>query len=204
MLVRSDSAGANHALADACRETGCRFSFGYSIDERVRAAILGLAKRAWKPAINAGGERREGAWVAELTGLVSLAGWPQGTRLICRRERPRPGAPLSFTDVDGHRFQCFISDQQGRDIARLERRHREHAGVEGVIQALKETGLRNLPFRDFEPNEAWLELVLTAHQLIVYSESLLFDGEHARYEPKRLCATGCCTSPASSPARGAG
>ena len=70
ILVRSDSAGANHALADACRETGCRFSFGYSIDERVRAAILGLAKRAWKPAINAGGERREGAWVAELTGLV--------------------------------------------------------------------------------------------------------------------------------------
>lgn len=28
ILVRSDSAGANHALADACRETGCRFSFG--------------------------------------------------------------------------------------------------------------------------------------------------------------------------------
>jgi len=186
ILVRSDSAGANHALADACRETGCRFSFGYPIDERVRAAILALPKRAWGPAINQDGERREGASVAELTGQVPLDDWPVGTRLICRRERPHPGAQLSFTDVDGHRFQCFITDQDGSDIARLEQCHREHAGVEDVIQELKETGLRNLPFRDFEPNEAWLELVLTAHQLIVYSETLLFEGEHARYEPKRL------------------
>lgn len=186
VLVRSDSAGANHPLADACRETCCRFSFGYPISDRVREAILGLSERAWRPAVNADGERREGAWVAELTGEVPLNGWPEGTRLVCRRERPHPGAQLSFTDVDGHRFQCFITDQDDADIARLELRQREHARVEDVIGELKETGLRNLPFRDFEPNEAWLELVLTAHQLIVYTEALLFDGALSRYEPKRL------------------
>ena len=37
VLARSDSAWASHAFADACRETRVRFSFGYAIDERVRA-----------------------------------------------------------------------------------------------------------------------------------------------------------------------
>src|SRR3954451_18414452 len=45
ILARSDSAGASHALADACRETRARFSFGYAITERVRAAILDLPER---------------------------------------------------------------------------------------------------------------------------------------------------------------
>jgi len=90
ILARSDSAGASHALADACRETGVRFSFGYAIDERVRAAILALPERAWRPAINADNQPREGAWVAELTGQVGLDAWPQGSRLIVRRERPHP------------------------------------------------------------------------------------------------------------------
>jgi hypothetical protein len=45
ILVRSDSAGTSHAFAAACRETRARFSFGYAIDERVRAAILDLPER---------------------------------------------------------------------------------------------------------------------------------------------------------------
>jgi hypothetical protein len=56
--------------------------------------------------------------VAELTGSVELSGWPQGTRLIVRRERPHPGAQLSFSDVDGHRFTCFLTDQPDADIGR--------------------------------------------------------------------------------------
>lgn len=67
---------------------------------------------------------RDGAWVTELTGLVNLDGWPEGTRLICRRERPHPGAQLSFSDLDGHRFQCLITDQDGQDLAALEVLHR--------------------------------------------------------------------------------
>src|SRR5215216_4264167 len=92
ILARSDSAGASHALADACRETGVRFSFGYAIDARVRSAILALPEAAWCPAINGDGQPREGAWVAEMTGHVSLQAWPEGARLIVRRE-PAPRRP---------------------------------------------------------------------------------------------------------------
>ncbi len=185
ILARSDSAGASHALADACRETGVRFSFGYAIDERVRAAVLALHEAAWRP-INNDGQPRDGAWVAELTGQVGLDAWPQSSRLIVRRERPHPGAQLSFTDVDGHRFQCFITDQPDHDLAVLEARHRAHAIVEDRVRALKSTGLSNLPFSAFQANQAWLEAALVAHDLTVWTQLLLFDGKHAVCEPKRL------------------
>jgi DDE family transposase len=186
ILARSDSAGASHALADACRETRVRFSFGYAIDERVRAAILALPEAAWRPAINTDGQPRDGAWVAELTGHVSLDAWPPGSRLIVRRERPHPGAQLSFTDVDGHRFQCFITDQPDTELAVLEARHRAHAIVEDRVRTLKSIGLGNLPFSAFAPNQTWLEAALVAHDLTVWTQLLLFDGEHAVCEPKRL------------------
>ena len=49
-----------------------------------------LPQRAWQPAVDQDGQPREGAWVAELTDRSTWASWPQGTRLICRRERPAP------------------------------------------------------------------------------------------------------------------
>jgi hypothetical protein len=186
ILVRSDSAGASHAFAAACRETRARFSFGYAITETVRAALLELPEGAWRPARDADGEAREGAWVAELSDRVALDAWPDGARLICRRERPHPGAQLSFTDHDGHRFQCFITDQADPDLAALEVRHREHAIVEDRVRALKSTGLSNLPFSAFAPNRAWLEAALVAHDVTVWTQQLLFVGDHAVCEPKRL------------------
>lgn len=41
---------------------------------------------------------------------LSAASWPAGMRVIVRRERPHPGAQLTFTDIDGWRFQAFATD----------------------------------------------------------------------------------------------
>ena len=78
-----------------------RFSLGYGLSESVREAVLAVPEADWAAALDQGGELREGAWVTELTEAVYLPEWPQGTRLICRRERPHPGAQLSFTDHEG-------------------------------------------------------------------------------------------------------
>ena len=51
-------------------------------------------------------------------------------RVIVRKERPHPGAQLSFTDIAGHRFQCVLTDQAGDDLTEIEARHRAHARVE--------------------------------------------------------------------------
>jgi Transposase DDE domain group 1 len=186
ILARSDSAGASHDLADACRETAIRFSFGYPLTEPVRQALESLQESAWRPAVDQDRHPRDGAWVAELTDQVNLEGWPDATRLICRRERPHPGAQLSFTDLDGHRFQCFITDQDGEDIATLEVTHRQHAQVEDRIKTLKTTGASYLPFHAFQANAAWLELALAAHDVMVWTQLLTLEGEHRICEPKRL------------------
>jgi hypothetical protein len=162
----------------------CSFSVGMPIEEATREAILRLPESAWRPALRQDGGEREGAWVAELDGL-DLSGWPAGSRAICRRERPHPGAQLSFTDADGHRFQVLLTNQTG-EPATLEARHRARASVEDAIRAAKDTGLRNLPFRDFAANAAWLELVLIAQDLMSWTKTLLLEGELARLEPKRL------------------
>ena len=55
-------------------------------------------------------EIREGAEVAEVTGLVDLRRWPAGMRVIVRRERPHPGAQLSLLEeADGWRYQAFAT-----------------------------------------------------------------------------------------------
>ncbi len=106
--------------------------------------------------------------------------------MIVRRERPHPGAQLSFIDHDGHRFQAILTDQDERDIAAIERRHRTRARVEDQIGDDKDTGLATLPFRYFAMNAVWLELVLIAHDLLSWSKALLLSGELARSRPKRL------------------
>ena len=103
-----------------------------------------------------------------------------------RRERPHPGAQLSFTDHDGYRFQAILTDQDDAEIAVLECRHRQHAHVEDRIRDDKDTGLAKFPFKEFALNEVWLEIVMLAHDLIVWTQALVLDGELAKAEPKRL------------------
>jgi Transposase DDE domain group 1 len=110
----------------------------------------------------------------------------QGTRLICRRERPPPGAQLTFTDLDGHRVQCFVTDHADQDIAALEATHRPHAQVEDRTKTLKATAASHLPSHAFEANAAWLELALAAHEITIWTGLLVLDGEHQLSEPKRL------------------
>ncbi len=148
---------------------------------------MALPEQAWTPAYDAGGEPRRGAWVAEITGLLDLSSWPTGSRVIVRRERPHPGAQLTFSDIDGHRFTAFLTDTDpggpGRQLADLELRHRAHARVEDCIRTGKDTGLRNLPCHAVAANACWLELALTAADLLCWSQALCFTGALAHVEP---------------------
>ena len=186
VLVRSDSAGASTRLAWHLRDQGVGFSVGMPIDAHVREAIGAQPERAWIPAVDPDGQPRAGAEVVELTGWVDLHTWPPGTRAVCRREDAHPGAQLRFSDLDGHRFQVFLTDQPDPDLAGLELRHRQRARVEDRIRAAKATGLSNLPFDRWRRNSVWLELVLAAQDLLCWAQVLLLDGALAVAEPKTL------------------
>ena len=95
-----------------------------------------------------------------------------------RKERPHPGAQLSFTDIDGHRVLALLTDT-GHGVvpgqaAGLELRHRQHARVEDRIREAKATGLRNLHCRAWNENAAWLEAVLTGIDLICWTKLICF------------------------------
>jgi hypothetical protein len=188
ILIRADSAGATHALVEEIVRRGLWFSVGFDLTEPVRQAIGAVAEPDWRPAIDPDGQPRRGAWVCEL-GALDLAGWPEGTRAICRRERPHPGArhKMRFTDAQGHRFQVFITNQPDPDIVALEARHRPHARVEDRIRCGKAIGLHNLPFFDFGANDAWLALAGVAATLCCWAQALLLDDPHLKVaEPKTL------------------
>jgi hypothetical protein len=186
ILVRTDSGGATHAFTADCRDAGIRFSVGYELNDSVRQAILELPESAWVPAIDADATKRNGAWVAELTDRLDLFGWPEGSRLIVRRERPHPGAQFQIFDEHGYRHTCFLTDQEDADIAALELRHRGRARVEDSIRAGKDIGMRNLPHHAFEHNQTWLEVSLIAQDLLCWTKLICLDGELATAEPKRL------------------
>ena len=186
ILVRADIGGATHAFTADCRDAGIRFSVGYELNDTVRQAILDLPETAWVQAIEADGSLRDGAWVAELTDQLDLSGWPSGSRLIVRRERPHPGAQFQIFDEHGYRHTCFLTDQTGADITALELRHRGRARVEDSIRAGKDTGMRNLPHHAFAHNQTWLEASLIAQDLLCWMKLLCLTGELARAEPKRL------------------
>ena len=176
LLARSDSAGATHPFAAACRPRWVGFSFGFPVEIRIQQVVDLIPEQCWHPAIQTDDELREGAWVAEATGMIDLDGWPEGSRLILRKERPHPGAQLTFSDVDGMRITAFLTDTEPGhvpgQVAGLELRHRQHARVEDRIREAKATGLRNLPCRAWNENAAWLEVVLTAVDLVCWTKQI--------------------------------
>lgn len=111
-----------------------------------------MPEHAWQPALNVDEQIRDGADVVDLTGMLTLTGWPPDMRVIVRRERPHPGAQLRFADVDGYRLTAFATNTIRGQLAHLELRHRRRARCEDRIRISKDTGLRNLPLQGFDQN----------------------------------------------------
>jgi hypothetical protein len=203
ILVRADGAGATKAwlahLRSLREQRGLEveFSVGFTLTNQVKDAIGLLPETAWTVAVDAAGEPRPVdesglpvAQVAELTGLLpglTRAGWPEGMRVLVRRERPHPGAQISMFEAhDGWRYQCLATDTRHGQLAFLEARHRAHARVEDRIRTAKQAGLGRFPSREFAINAVWLQLALTAADLVAWTQAILLTGELVKVEPKLL------------------
>ena len=195
ILLRADGAGCSkdflqHLRGLHCSGVSCEFSVGWHITARERDASGLVPHRVWADAIDANGGHRDGAGLAEITGLLpakTLAGYPAGTRVVVRRERPHPGAQLDmFEEADGWRYTAFATDTKAGQLAFLDARHRAHARVEDRIRCAKDTGLDHFPSRSFAINTAWLQVVMLAVDLLAWTQALLLDDALAKAEPKTL------------------
>jgi hypothetical protein len=188
VLVRADSGGGTREFLKwlTGRSRPLHYSVGMTITEDMQEAILTVPATSWTPAYDGNGQARDGAWIADITGMLDLSSWPAGLRVIVRKERPHPGAQLRFTDVDGHRFTAFATDARRGQLADLELRHRRRARCEDRIRGAKDTGLRNLPLKGFAQNQLWCEITALACELLAWAQMLALAGAARRWEPKRL------------------
>jgi hypothetical protein len=187
ILIRADGAGASHAFLDWLHRRRLSYSIGFGLPANAADLLAQLPAEAWTPAYDAHDQLRDGAWVAELTGLLDLTGWPPGMRVIVRKERPHPGAQLRITDADGLRVTAFATNTTRGQLPDLELRHRRRARAEDRIRCAKDTGLTNLPLHDFDQNQIWCAIVALACELTAWMQMLaLVDHPARRWEPKRL------------------
>jgi len=187
VLVRTDAGGGTHEFVNYCHARRVQYSLGFTLTDTIVEAVNKVPKKVWTPAYDADGDVRKGAWVAEITDMVDLSGWPSGMRLVVRKERPHPGAQLRFTDLDGLRLTAFVINTGRGQLPDLELRHRRRARCEDRIKAGKDTGMRNLPFKSFTANQIWLALVALALDLTAWTQMLALTHHAARrWEPKTL------------------
>ena len=187
VLIRIDGAGATKATLETLTRRRVSYSVGFTLPMNTPDLYHLVPEHVWTPAYNADRQPRAGADVAEFTGLLDLAGWPAGMRVIVRRERPHPGAQLRFDDVDGYRLTAFVTNTTRGQLADLELRHRCRARCEDRIRNAKDTGLTNLPLHGFDQNRIWCQIVALAGEITAWMGLLAHPTHQARrWEPKRL------------------
>ncbi len=186
LQVRCDSAGCSDFVWH-CRDRNVGFAVVARSNASIHAAISRIAvdDDAWVPALRQDGDERPGAAVAELTDLVDLSNWPQGTRLIVRREPLHPGAQQSLFPSMLFRYWGHYTDAAG-DPVDLDVHMRAHAHVEDHIRRLKDSGGDRFPFVDINANRAWLATVCFADALVRWFQLLCLSGPLAVAEPKTL------------------
>ncbi len=187
VLIRTDGAGGTKDFTAWLTTRRVSYSVGFTLPMDTAALYRQIPEHVWSPALGSDGGIRDGADAVDFTGLLDLAGWPDGMRVIVRRERPHPGAQLRFDDVDGYRLTAFATNTTTGTLQALELRHRRRARCEDRIRIAKDTGLNNLPLHGFDANRIWMQIVALASELQAWSGMLALAGHEARrWEPKRL------------------
>ena len=151
VLVRIDGAGGTRQTVGFLARRRVSYSVGFKLPDHTPQIYAKIPKTAWAPARNADGDPREGADVAEITGMLDLSGWPEGMRVIMRREKPHPGARLRFDDVGGYRLTALATNTRTGQLPGLEVRHRLRARCEDRIRCAKDTGPGSFPCRAWPP-----------------------------------------------------
>jgi len=109
VLIRTDGAGSSHAFLDWLTGQRLPYSVGFALPNNTGERVGLMQEQVWTPAYNSGGAVREGAWVAELTGMLNLAGWPKGCGSSPARSAPTPGRSCGSPTLTGCGSPCYAA-----------------------------------------------------------------------------------------------
>jgi hypothetical protein len=180
ILIRVDGAGATHELLEHVEKLNTarrtvRYLVGWTITDADERAIATLPEQAWEAALRQDGEVQEGYAIAELTGLNTRTGWPEGMRLLVRRVKPsgRHAKKLTaFEERTGWKYSVVATNiRHMRGIPGshqpqfLDVLARSHATVEDRVRVDKAMGLRNLPSKSWEAKLSWMLTANIGHDL---------------------------------------
>lgn len=191
ILIRTDGAGGTKDFVKWLTGQRLAYSVGFTLPANTPDLLERIDEaKTWTPAYDTDTDGiRDGAWVAELTGLLDLQGWPPGMRVIVRKERPHPGAQLRITDHEGMRITAFATNTPRGQLPVLELRHRRRARCEDRIRNAKDMGLMKFPLQGFAQNQVWCQIIQLASELVAWMQTIALTGHDARkWEPKRLRA----------------
>ena len=194
VLIRADSGGGTQEFLAWLAKPGRRLAYSarFTNHRGHRRRHPGRPEEGLDTLLRRGRPGRPGAWVAEITGMLDLAAWPKGMRVIVRKERPHPGAQLRFTDLGGHRFTYFATSTKGGQLAASS--CATAAGPGARIGCAKDTGLRNLPLHGYDQNKIWCEIVALACELLTWMQMLALTGPARPGDPGG-CGCACSPSP---------
>ena len=181
MRLRTDAAGCSALIAQGCRDRNIEYFMTARHNTQITAAIAAARTDPdrWQPAVGGppGASRslprppRTRPGQPELTEAVDLSHWPEGTRLIVRREPLHPGAQRTLFDSPNWRYWGLVTDAAG-DPARLDADMRAHAQAEDTIARLKDSRLDKMPFRAWAANAAWTALCVISLALVSWFQAL--------------------------------
>jgi Transposase DDE domain group 1 len=197
VLFRADGAGATKEwlawIASGGGNTShtWEYSVGWSRDEDFWTALAKVPAKAWTAALDSKGQPRKDAALVEISDLLDLSDWPEGLRVIVRREPIHPKYARDLKPYElatGFRYQAIATSTPGRQLQWLDARHRVHAHVESGIKRSKALTLTRLPSAKFGFNQAWCTLLTLAMDLLSWLQLLALDGRHAKAEPATVRA----------------
>ncbi|GGJ63838.1 IS1380 family transposase [Streptomyces brasiliensis] len=195
VLFRADGAGSTKewlawiTTGGGNKANTWEYSAGWTRDEDFWTALPKVPEDVWTAALDAQGEPRQDAALVEITDLLDLDGWPDGLRVIVRREpiHPKYAKDLKPYEIStGFRYQAIATNTPGRQLQWLDARHRVHAHVESGIRRSKALTLTRLPSFKFALNQAWCTLRALAMDLLSWLQLLALDGKLARAEPATI------------------
>ncbi|WP_116042742.1 hypothetical protein [Amycolatopsis palatopharyngis] len=181
------------------------YSIGWDLGERERRAIGHVPVGAWGVVLDTEGHPRPTteAGVVELTAVLRehpdgdhLSGWPPDLRIICRREKPHPGAQLSlFEERDGWRYPLVATNtpRAAPCSSSMPATARTPVSRTPCVRASRPV-LVTCPRPRPTSNRAWCLTATIADDLLCWLRLLCLDGPLAKAEPNTL---RCIPPPAS-------